>query len=217
MKNRTSLVACLLAALIIAAPALAVTHVITQTDFTWTPDLVVINVGDTVQWVWTGFSHTVTNGVDLADPAVGTLFDAPLNSLNRTFSRTFTTPGTVPFFCRPHLVMGMTGTIIVQAAAAAEQVPVRAALGLTGAPNPFNPRTVISYTLPAAAGVRMSVFDAAGRRLRVLSDGAAQDAGRHEMTWDGLGDDGRAAAAGVYMLTIDAVGLRESIKLTLAK
>jgi plastocyanin len=209
--------ACLLVALITAGPTLAATHVITQSGLTWSPDLVVINVGDTVQWVWASFSHTVTNGLDLTDPAIGTLFDAPLNSANRTFSHTFTTPGTVPFFCRPHLVMGMTGTIIVQAAAAADQVPTRAALGLTGAPNPFNPRTVISYTLPEAARVRLSVFDAAGRRLRVLSEGAAQDAGRQETTWDGLGDDGRAVAAGVYVVTVEAAGSRESIKLTLAK
>jgi plastocyanin len=42
-----------------AAPALAVTHVIPQSGFAWSPDLVVINVGDTVQWVRASFSHTV--------------------------------------------------------------------------------------------------------------------------------------------------------------
>ena len=80
-------------------------------------------MGDTVQWNWTGQSHTVTNGVDLSDPTVGTLFDATLNSLNPTFSHTFTAPGTVPYFCRPHLAFGMTGTVVVQAASAVDELP----------------------------------------------------------------------------------------------
>lgn len=217
MKCRTMFAAGLITVLFTAAPTLATIHVVTQTDFSFSPDVVVISVGDTVRWEWTSFSHTVTNGVDLSDPAVGTLFDYTLNSSNRTRSYTFTTPGTVPYFCRPHLEMGMAGTVVVQAASAVDQVPARGALALSGAPNPFNPRTVITYALPAPAAVRLSVFDAAGRLVRVLADGAAQDAGPHEATWDGVGDDGRAAAAGVYVVAVEAAGLRESVKLTLAK
>ena len=217
MNYRTSLAACFLAVLVVATPAPAAIHVVTQSSFVFSPDAVVIEVGDTVRWEWTSFSHTVTNGTDLGDPALGALFDAPLNSSSRTFSYTFTTPGTFPYFCRPHLGMGMTGTVVVQAASAVDQVPARGGLALAGAPNPFNPRTVITYALPGAAAVRLSVYDMAGRLVRVLADGAARDAGRQETTWDGVGDDGRAAAAGVYVVTVEAAGLRESIKLTLAK
>jgi plastocyanin len=217
MNFRTSLAAILLAALAAATPALAAIHVVTQSGFGFAPKDIVIGVGDTVRWDWTGGSHTVTNGASLADPALGTLFDAALNTSNRTFSYTFTAPGTVPYLCRPHAGGGMTGTVVVQAASAVDQVPARGSLALAGAPNPFNPRTIITYALPEAAGVRLSVYDMAGRLVRVLADGAVRDAGRHETTWDGIGGDGLAAAAGVYVVTVDAAGLRESIKLTLAK
>jgi len=61
------------------------------------------------------------------------------------------------------------------------------------------------------------VFDMAGRLVKVLADGTVQGAGRQETTWDGVGDDGGHAAAGVYVVAVEASGLRESIKLTLAK
>jgi plastocyanin len=211
------LAACLLASLAAATPTVAANHVITQSGFAFSPGDIQINVGDSVQWVWTGGFHTVTNGLNLSDPALATLFDAPLDSAHPTFSHTFTSPGTVPFFCRPHLLIGMTGSVTVLAASSVDQVPARGGLALAGAPNPFNPRTVITYALPEAAGVRLSVFDMAGRLVRVLADGGTRDAGLHETTWDGVGDDGREAAAGVYVVTVEAAGLRESIKLTLAK
>lgn len=217
MKYRDIIAGCLAVALLGGTPVLATTHVVTQSNFTFSPDVVTINVGDTVQWNWTGLSHTVTNGVDLSDPAVGTLFDASLTSLSPTFSYTFTSPGTVPYFCRPHLSFGMTGTVVVQAASTVDQLPARGALAVKGSPNPFNPRTVISYTLPEAAVVKLAVYDAAGKRVRVLDPGTRQAAGRRETTWDGTGDDSRAMPAGMYVVAVEAAGLREMVKVTLVK
>lgn len=50
------------------------------------------------------------------------------------------------------------------------------------APNPFNPATVISFTLDRAASTRLEVYDASGRRVDVLTDGML-GVGRHEVTW----------------------------------
>lgn len=217
MIIRRTLLAGLVLAALASAPAFALTHVVRQVDFGWSPDFIVINAGDTVRWEWSSFSHTVTNGTSLSDPAVGTLFDAPLNSLSPAFSYTFTTPGTVPYFCRPHLTFGMTGTVVVQAASTVDQLPAHGPLAVTGAPNPFNPRTVISYVLPESATVTMSVYDAAGRRVRVLVPGSSLAAGRQESIWDGAGDDGRALPAGMYVVAVEAAGLREMVKVTLVK
>ncbi len=205
------LVACL------APAAGAATHVVTQVDMSFSPPDVTINVGDTVQWVWTAGFHTITNGVDLADPTVGKKFDASLNPTTTTFSYTFTSPGTVAYFCRPHLLFGMTGTVTVQAASGIDDVPARGPLALASAPNPFNPRTLIGYTLPAAAHVDAAVHDAAGRLVRQLAVSLAQDAGRHELAWDGADDGGRMMPAGVYLVTVSGAGLREGTKVTLAK
>lgn len=92
-------------------------------------DVLVINVGDTVTWQWTSFSHTVTNGTGSGDPNVGRRFDGALSSLSPTFSYTFTTAGTVPYFCRPHELMGMSGTVIVQNTSGVDQAPARRPAG----------------------------------------------------------------------------------------
>ena len=64
-------------------------------------------------------------------------------------------------------------------------------------PNPFNPTTTIALSLDRAQIVRLDIFDARGRLVRVLHDGALA-AGRNELQWDGRNDRGLQAASGVY-------------------
>ncbi len=64
-------------------------------------------------------------------------------------------------------------------------------------PNPFNPRTSISFALDQPAQVSLDIFDARGRFVRSLLAGETP-AGPQTVTWNGLSSDGRAAAAGVY-------------------
>jgi hypothetical protein len=47
----------------------------------------------------------------------------------------------------------------------------RDGIAMSNAPNPFNPSTSISYTLPAASSVTLKVYNAAGRVVNVLADG----------------------------------------------
>ena len=74
---------------------------------------------------------------------------------------------------------------------------------LTVAPNPFNPRTVVSFELSEAGEVAVAVHDVQGRLVRRLAAGA-YGAGRHELVWDGRDDRGRAAGAGVYLVRLSA-------------
>lgn len=97
-----------------ATTAMATTHQVNQVGFTFDPDDITINVGDTVEWVWANNSHTVTNGTGPADPNVGTLFDDPLDAGNTMVSYTFNSAGDVPYFCRPHFSFDMTGIVRVQ-------------------------------------------------------------------------------------------------------
>ncbi|MBD3222229.1 hypothetical protein GF314_13410 [bacterium] len=86
---------------------------------------------------------------------------------------------------------------------------------LTAAPNPFNPRTEIRLAVPRAGVAAVRVYDAAGRLVRTLHDGALA-AGERRMAWDGRGDDGRAAAAGTYLVrAVGAGGWRTATKVTL--
>lgn len=69
---------------------------------------------------------------------------------------------------------------------------------LTVAPNPFNPTTTMSFTLPAPGHVQMAIHDARGREIRRLIDGPYA-AGSHTAIWTGSDDGGRALPSGVYL------------------
>lgn len=64
-------------------------------------------------------------------------------------------------------------------------------------PNPFNPVTEISFSVPRETMVELAVFDLAGRRLAVLVDGF-RTAGRYSAAWDGCDITGQAVASGTY-------------------
>jgi flagellar hook assembly protein FlgD len=78
-------------------------------------------------------------------------------------------------------------------------------------PNPFNPRTAISYQLTAYSHVNLRVYDTAGRLVRTLVDGW-REAGRHEITFDGSG-----MASGLYLLKMEAGDYHAVQKLMLLK
>jgi hypothetical protein len=100
-------------------------------------------------------------------------------------------------------------TLVVGDAAytrAARAALVPEAIHLNNYPNPFNPVTRITYTVPATAArepVRLEVFNAAGRRVRVLVEGVL-DPGTYEATWDGTDAAGVPVASGVYLSRLRA-------------
>jgi hypothetical protein len=69
-------------------------------------------------------------------------------------------------------------------------------------PNPFNAQTLIQYELPAAGPVRLSVFNAAGQRVRLLVD-EHQAAGLYLQPWDGRDDAGQQVASGAYLYRLE--------------
>jgi plastocyanin len=105
-------VACLWAFLTTGAEAATVqVHV---RNFTFTPATVNIHPGDTVQWIWDDAGHSVTSG---SSCAANGGFDTGIQNAGFTFTRTFTQPGPVPYFCTPHCASNnMVGTVNVAAA-----------------------------------------------------------------------------------------------------
>ncbi|MEZ4386658.1 MAG: C1 family peptidase [Candidatus Krumholzibacteriia bacterium] len=89
-----------------------------------------------------------------------------------------------------------------------------AALAVTGvSPNPFNPRTVVQFTVPQAAHVRLRVFDMRGRLVSSLVDGDLAE-GRHSVSWSGTDRGGRPVATGVYLMRLEdgrAVSTRKAV------
>ena len=70
-------------------------------------------------------------------------------------------------------------------------------------PNPFNPTTVISFTLPASTHVNLSIYDVNGRLVNTLAD-CMMAGGGHELIWDGKGSHGARAASGIYFYKLRA-------------
>jgi hypothetical protein len=89
-------------------------------------------------------------------------------------------------------------------------------LELHSAPNPFNPRTVISFDAPEPARARLTVYSAEGKAIRRLLDEQIA-AGVRTVIWDGRDETGRASASGVYLLRLDLAGLRAAKTVTLLR
>lgn len=199
----------------------AATHTVNQVGLTFDPAVIEIEIGDTVNWIWSQGSHTVTSGTNLADPEVGLLFDTALNSANNTVSYTFTELGSQDYFCRPHLSFGMTGSVNVVAPSGVDEVPVRGNVRLlANTPNPFNPSTSITFGLPTdrtgPMAVNLQIFDLQGRLVKTLLD-RELDADQHTVRWSGESRRGEPSPSGVYIYRLVAGGQVLSRTMTLAK
>ncbi len=78
-------------------------------------------------------------------------------------------------------------------------------------PNPFNPRTVIPFSIREPGLVRVTVFDILGRPVATLADGRLP-AGRHEVTFDGT-----SCGSGVYFYRIESKGASKIGRMLLLK
>ena len=78
-------------------------------------------------------------------------------------------------------------------------------------PNPFNPSTIITYELPVGSLVSISLYDALGRKVRLLANGY-ESVGVHNLKFDGGN-----LSSGMYFCTIRAGQLVQTIKMVLLK
>lgn len=87
-----------------------------------------------------------------------------------------------------------------------EQAPVRGDFTLyPNAPNPFNPATVVRFSLPHDGTARLTVYNLLGQEVAVLAAGL-QAAGEHAVRWHGRDLQGRPAASGVYFYRLETLG-----------
>jgi hypothetical protein len=72
-------------------------------------------------------------------------------------------------------------------------------------PNPARDYTSLRYSLPSAGRVQITVYDAAGRRVRELVSGL-RPAGDNLQPWDYRDGDGARVPAGVYHVRLEFAG-----------
>jgi hypothetical protein len=82
-------------------------------------------------------------------------------------------------------------------------------------PNPTHGRAHMSFALPHATQVRLSVLDIQGREVAVLAQGT-YEAGRHSLQWDGHGAAG-AVHAGLYLVRLQTPGRVDVQKMVWAR
>lgn len=83
-------------------------------------------------------------------------------------------------------------------------------------PNPFNPTTLISYDLPEASQVTMTVYDMMGRQVKALVQ-EFQPAGNHSVIWNATNDNGTRMSGGIYFYQIKAGSFLQTHKMILLK
>ncbi|MCF7793819.1 MAG: T9SS type A sorting domain-containing protein [Candidatus Cloacimonetes bacterium] len=83
-------------------------------------------------------------------------------------------------------------------------------------PNPFNPSTTISYNLKEAAEVELEIFNVKGQKVRTLVQ-EHQNAGEHQVTWQGKDDNFRNVSSGVYFYKMKSGNLTTTKKMILLK
>ena len=92
---------------------------------------------------------------------------------------------------------------------------------LANYPNPFNPETWIPYQLAKPAVVRITLYSADGKRVRVLDLGAlpagAYRSKSRAAYWDGRNDLGEPVASGVYFYELTAGDFTATRKMVIRK
>jgi hypothetical protein len=97
-----------------------------------------------------------------------------------------------------------------------EDIPLRVTQLGPNVPNPFNPRTQISFDLARPGQTRLSIFDVRGMLVAKLLD-EDLPAGPHTAVWDGLDRTGRAASSGTYFYRLESGPVVQARKMLLIR
>jgi hypothetical protein len=68
---------------------------------------------------------------------------------------------------------------------------------LQNIPNPMHSNAVIEFLIPKTQHVCLNIYDVTGQLIRILKN-EKMDAGSHQITWNGIDEQGKQVASGVY-------------------
>ncbi len=84
-------------------------------------------------------------------------------------------------------------------------------------PNPFNPKTILAFSLSRSASATMEILDVQGRLVRRLLEGGVRPVGAQSVSWDGKDDSGQMASSGLYLARLRAGSESSTSKLLFLK
>jgi len=83
-------------------------------------------------------------------------------------------------------------------------------------PNPFNPETEISFSLPERSQVSLVIYNILGEKVKILVD-QSMEAEVHTVRWNGKDEAGNSVASGIYFYQLTAGDLSLAKKMVLTK
>ncbi|MCX7985287.1 MAG: T9SS type A sorting domain-containing protein, partial [Bacteroidetes bacterium] len=85
------------------------------------------------------------------------------------------------------------------------------ALSISNYPNPFNPVTTISFSIPEESNILIRVYNILGQKLETIFDGKVLP-GQYNNIWDGS-----KYSSGLYIITLQTNEAIKTLKVMLAK
>ena len=83
-------------------------------------------------------------------------------------------------------------------------------------PNPFNPETTISFSIPASGQTSVKIYNLKGQLVRTLVN-ETMNAGYQKVVWNGTDDNQKSVASGIYFYRVNNAGKTITRKMLLAK
>lgn len=83
-------------------------------------------------------------------------------------------------------------------------------------PNPFNPTTIINFSLEKESAVSIDIYNVTGEKVKTLINGI-EKAGSHSIEWNGTDNFGNKLPTGVYFYRLNAKDFSETKKLIILK
>ena len=83
-------------------------------------------------------------------------------------------------------------------------------------PNPFNPTTTISFSLPKEEDIELTIYNIKGQKVKTLYSGIASE-GKQSVVWDGRDTNGKEVGSGLYFYQLETKNKELTKKMLLLK
>ncbi len=97
-----------------------------------------------------------------------------------------------------------------------DDIPAPPVTMLSNYPNPFNPETVICFSVPEKGMTSLEIFNCRGQRVRSLVHDVRTE-GEYRVVWSGTDDRGASLSSGVYLCRLQTGDKSMTRKLMLMK
>ncbi len=84
-------------------------------------------------------------------------------------------------------------------------------LQLSNYPNPFNPSTTISFSIPVSSNIQILIYNIKGQKVRTVTN-ESYERGNHSVIWNGNDDSGKTVSSGIYSYKLNINGKTGALK-----